>query len=327
MPQPLRWGIIGTGGIAHTFVSDLRFTNEGVVAAVGSRTLASAEAFGEEFDVPRRYGSYEALVEDPSVDVVYVGTPHPMHFENALLALDHGKPVLVEKAFTMTAAQARELVAVAREKNLFLMEAMWTRFLPHVVALRDLVEQGRLGRLVVVEADHGKWFKEDPDFRLFAPELGGGAVLDLGVYPISFASMLLGTPDRVVALVDPAFSGVDGQASMLLGHPDGAQAVLTCTSAARTATRACVAGTEARVEIDGDFYSPTSFTLIARGGASERFEFATEGRGLHYQVNEVARCIRGGLTESPAMPLDETIAIMETMDSVLACLQASSPRR
>ena len=322
MPQPLRWGIIGTGGIAHTFASDLRLTDGAVVAAVGSRTMASAQNFAEEFEVTRRHGSYQALVEDPSVDVVYVGTPHPMHFDNAMLALDHGKPVLVEKAFTMNAQQARELVAFARRKNLFMMEAMWTRFLPHVVALRDLVALGRLGRLVVVEADHGKWFKEDPDFRLFAPELGGSALLDLGVYPISFASMLLGTPDRVVALVDPAFSDVDGQASMLLGYPGGAQAVLTCTSAARTATRACVAGTEARVEIDGDFYAPTSLTLITRGGETERFEFATEGRGLHYQADEVARCIREGLTESPVMPLDETVAIMETMDMVLACLRA-----
>ena len=322
MPQPLRWGIIGTGGIAHTFASDLRLTDGAVVAAVGSRTMASAQNFAEEFEVPRRHGSYQALVEDPSVDVVYVGTPHPMHFDNAMLALDHGKPVLVEKAFTMNAQQARELVAFARRKNLFMMEAMWTRFLPHVVALRDLVALGRLGRLVVVEADHGKWFKEDPDFRLFAPELGGSALLDLGVYPISFASMLLGTPDRVVALVDPAFSDVDGQASMLLGYPGGAQAVLTCTSAARTATRACVAGTEARVEIDGDFYAPTSLTLITRGGETERYEFATEGRGLHYQADEVARCLREGLTESPVMPLDETVAIMETMDTVLACLRA-----
>lgn len=322
MPQPLRWGIIGTGGISHTFASDLRLTDGAVVAAVGSRTMASARDFAEEFDVPGRHGSYQALVEDPSVDVVYVGTPHPMHFDNAMLALEHGKPVLVEKAFTMNAQQARELVACARGKNVFMMEAMWTRFLPHVVALRALLARGRLGRLVVVEADHGKWFKEDPDFRLFAPELGGSALLDLGVYPISFASMLLGTPDRVVALVDPAFSGVDGQASMLLGYSGGAQAVLTCTSAARTATRACVAGTEARVEIDGDFYAPTSMTLITRGGETERFEFATEGRGLHYQADEVARCLREGLTESPVMPLDETVAIMETMDRVLACLRA-----
>jgi predicted dehydrogenase len=318
MTEPIRWGIIGTGLIAHTFASDLAFTDDGVVAAVGSRSASSAEAFGDEFDVPRRYDSYEALVQDDGIDAVYVATPHPMHFANASLALEHGKPVLVEKAFTMNGQEARDLVALARSKGLFLMEAMWTRFLPHVVALREIVARGDLGELVNFEADHGKWFALDPGFRLFAPELGGGAVLDLGVYPISFASMLLGTPERVTALVEPAFTGVDGQVSMAFGYTGGAQSLLSCTSLARTATRACVSGTRARVEIEGDFYSPTSFTVITKEGEREDFTFETSGRGLHYQAQEVARCLREGLLESDAMPLDESISIMETIDAVLA---------
>ncbi len=318
MTEPIRWGIIGTGGIAHTFARDLAFTDDGVVAAVGSRTVTSAEAFGDEFDVPRRHGSYEALVNDDSVDAVYVSTPHPMHFANASLALEHGKPVLVEKAFTMNGQEARDLVALARSKNLFLMEAMWTRFLPHVVAVREIVARGDLGELVAFEADHGKWFALDPSFRLFAPELGGGAVLDLGVYPISFASMLLGRPERVTALVEPAMTGVDGQVSMAFGYSNGAQSLLSTTSLARTATRACISGTRARIEIDGDFYSPTSFTVITKEGDRELFTFETSGRGLHYQAQEVARCLREGLLESDGMPLDESIAIMETIDAVLA---------
>ena len=318
--EPLRWGILSTGGIAHTFASDLRFIDDGVVAAVGSRSLDTANAFGDEFDVPRRYGSYEALVEDPEVDVIYVATPHPFHLANASLALHAGKAVLVEKAFTMNAVEARELVSLARSKGLFLMEAMWTRHLPHVAALRELIRDDVLGELVTVEADHGKWFAPDPAHRLFAPELGGGAMLDLGIYPVSFASMLLGTPDRVTALVDAAFTGVDGQSSMLFGYASGAQAVLTCTSSARTATRACVSGTKARVEIDGDFYAPTSFTLISRTGERERFEFPSKGRGLHFQAQEVARCLNEGLTESPLMPMDESVSIMETMDRVLSFL-------
>jgi predicted dehydrogenase len=318
--EPLRWGIIGTGGIAHTFAKDLQFTDDGVLAAVGSRTRASADAFGDEFDVPRRYGSYQELVRDEDVDAVYVATPHPMHFADASLALENGKPVLVEKAFTMTAQEARDLVALARSKYLFLMEAMWTRCLPHVLALRELISQGALGEIVTVEADHGQWFPLDPDFRLFAPELGGGAVLDLGVYPISFASMILGTPQRITALVDPTFTGVDGQASMVFGYANGAQALLTCTSRARTATRACISGTEARIEVDGSFYAPTSFTLISRDGEGRRFDFPTTGRGLHYEAEEVARCLREGEKESAKMPLDESISIMETMESVLAYL-------
>ncbi|HVB51591.1 MAG TPA: Gfo/Idh/MocA family oxidoreductase [Acidimicrobiales bacterium] len=321
MTEPLRWGVLSTGRIAHTFASDLRFTDQGVVVAVGSRSRATADAFGDEFDIPHRHDSYEALVSDDDVDAVYVGTPHPMHFANAMLALEHRKPVLVEKAFTMTAQEARDLVGHARSTGLFLMEAMWTRFLPHVVALRELVSQGALGEIVTFEADHGQWFEIDPTSRLFAPELGGGALLDLGVYPVSFASMLLGTPSRLTALVDSAFSGVDGQASMLFGYANGAHAVLTCTSSARTPTRACVSGTRARVEIDGDFYAPSSFSLIDRDGHAERYEFDSQGRGLHYQVDEVARCLRAGLTESPVMPLDESVAIMQTMESVLSFLQ------
>lgn len=317
MAQPLRWGIIGTGGIAHAFAEGLQQIDEGVAIAVGSRSVETANRLADKFDIPHRYGSYEELVNDPDVDVVYVGTPHPMHFANAMLALQHGKHVLVEKAFTMTAEEARGLVSEARARNLFLMEAMWTRFLPHVVAIRDLVASGVLGQLVLVEADHGQWFKEDPTMRLFAPELGGSALLDLGVYPVSFASMLLGAPNRIVAMVDPAFTGVDGQTSMIFGHENGAQALLTCTLRARTATRASIAGTEARIEIEGDFYAPSSFTLIRRSGERRMYEFATEGRGLHYQAIEVARCVADGRTESSLMPLDESISIMETMESVL----------
>ncbi|NNN00331.1 MAG: Gfo/Idh/MocA family oxidoreductase [Acidimicrobiaceae bacterium] len=307
---------MSTGRIAHTFASDMRFTTSGVVVAVGSRSRQSAEQFADEFDIKNRHGSYDSLVDDPEVDAVYIGTPHPMHHANARLALEHGKPVLVEKAFTMSATEARDLVALARERKLFTMEAMWTRFLPHVIAIRTMIEQGALGEIVSIVADHGKWFETDPRFRLFAPELGGSALLDLGVYPVSFASMLLGPPERVVAMVDPAFTGVDGQASMLFGYAGGAQAILTCTSSARTATRACISGTKARIEIDADFYAPSNFTLIARSGEERRFEFESLGRGLHYQAEEVARCIREGLTESSSMPLDESISIMETMDLV-----------
>jgi predicted dehydrogenase len=321
MTKPVRWGFIGTGKIAQTFARDIALIDEGVVVAVGSRRQETADAFGDEFNVARRYNSYEALVSDPDVDAVYVGTPHPMHFENASLALHHGKPVLVEKAFTMNGAEASELVHQARQSGLFMMEAMWTRFLPHVVALRDLVNRGVLGELVIVEADLGKWFAEDPNFRLFAPELGGSAMLDLGVYPVSFASMLLGTPSRMAAMVDPAFTGVDGQASMIFGYHSRAQALLTCTSAACSATRACVTGTEARVEIDADFYAPTSFRLITRSGDVTPYTFDVVPRGLRYQAIEVARCLEEGILESPVMPLDESVSIMHTMQEVMATLE------
>jgi predicted dehydrogenase len=194
---------------------------------------------------------------------------------------------------------------------------MWTRFLPHVVALRRLLADGALGAIVSVSADHGQWFAEDPGFRLFAPELGGGALLDLGIYPVSFASMVLGAPERVVALADPAFTGVDAQTSILLGYASGAHAVLTCTLRAKSPTRAAIVGTEARIELEGDFYAPTAWTLVQREGEAQRFEAPTgERKGLRHEADEVARCLAEGLLESPGMPLDETVEIMRTLDAV-----------
>ena len=315
---PLRWGILGTGGIAHTFAEDLRLTDSGVVGAVGSRNQDNADRFADEFGIEARHPSYESLVADTTVDVIYVATPHPLHRENAIMALRAGKPVLVEKPFAMNAEAAAEIVAVAREENLFAMEAMWTRFLPHVAQIREWLAARALGELVTVTADHGQWFPEDPKSRLFAPELGGGALLDLGIYPVSFASMILGPPNRIAAVIDPAFTGVDAQTSMVFGYEAGAQAVLTCTLRAKTPTRASIVGTKARIEIDGDFYAPATVTLLPRDGEPTQIESTHDGRGLRHQADEVARRLTAGDLESPLMPLDESIAIMKTMDEVQA---------
>jgi predicted dehydrogenase len=316
--NPVQWGILGTGGIASTFVTDLRLTDSGVAVAVGSRSQESADRFAGEFGIENRHASYESLAADPDVDVIYVATPHPMHHDNAILALRGGKHVLVEKPFTMNAAEARDIVRVSREQGLFAMEAMWTRFLPHVAIIRDWLARGMLGDVVTVTADHGQWFAEDAGFRLFAPELGGGALLDLGVYPVSFASMVLGTPSRIVSMSDPAFTGVDAQTSMVFGYDGGAQAVLTCTLRGKSPTRAAIVGSEARIEVEGDFYAPAAVTLVPRNGEPTRIESVHEGRGLRHQADEVARRLAAGDAESPLMPLDETVSIMATMDTVLA---------
>jgi predicted dehydrogenase len=314
--NPVRWGIMGTGGIAGAFAADLALTDSGVVAAVGSRSQASADAFADRLGIERRHASYEDLATDPDIDAVYVATPHPMHHNNALLALHAGKPVLVEKPFTMNADEARELVKVARDNNVFLMEAMWTRFLPNIRKVRELV--GGIGDIVTVTADHGQWFAEDAEHRLFAPALGGGALLDLGVYVVSFASMVLGRPDRIVSMIDPAFTGVDGQTSMIFGYESGAQAVLTCTLRAKSPTRATIVGTDGRIEIDGSFYGPAAVTLTPRIGEPTVIPSVHEGRGLRHQADEVALRLAAGEPESPLMPLDETVSIMETMDTVRA---------
>jgi predicted dehydrogenase len=198
------------------------------------------------------------------------------------------------------------------------MEAMWTRFLPHVAAVNELLGAGEIGDIVAIEADHGQHFEYDPTSRWFNPELGGGALLDLGVYPVSFASMVMGPPSRIVKMIDLAPTGVDRQISMIFGYDNGVQAYLNTTTDAKTPTTATISGTKGRIEIDGDFYAPSSFSLIPRGGPPRRFEFSTQGRGLHYEAAEVARCLAGGLLESPLMPLDETVSIMRTMESVLA---------
>jgi predicted dehydrogenase len=316
--SPVRWGILGTGGIASSFVRDLQLTDSGVAVAVGSRSQESADRFAGTFGIANRHASYDSLAGDPDVDVIYVATPHPMHHGNALMALRAGKHVLVEKPFTMNAAEARDIVALARERGLFAMEAMWTRFLPHVATIRDWLARGALGDIVTVTADHGQWFAEDAGFRLFAPELGGGALLDLGIYPVSFASMVLGAPSRVVSMSDPAFTGVDAQTSMLFGYDSGAQAVLSCTLRAKSPTRADIVGTDARIEVEGNFYAPVAVTLIPRKGDPVRVKPAHEGRGMLYEADEVARRLAAGDLESPLMPLDETISIMETIDTVLA---------
>jgi predicted dehydrogenase len=314
--EPIRWGVIGTGGIASAFADDLRLLPDASLVAVGSRRQPSADEFADRHEVPHRHASYEALVADDAVDVVYVATPHTDHHASALLAIDAGKAVLVEKAFTVNASQARALVDAARSRGVFLMEAMWMRFLPHIRQVRSLVESGALGDIGQVVADHGQWFERDASSRLFDPALGGGALLDLGVYTVSFASMILGTPTRVTAVSDPAFTGVDATTSIVLQHPDGAHASLTATLRAAGPTRAFVVGTDARVEIDSAFYAPTAFTLIGRDGSVERYDEPHEGGGLRHEAAEVMRCLREGRLESDGMPLDETVAIMETMDEV-----------
>lgn len=313
----VRWGVIGTGRIASDFTRDIRLLPDAEVVAVGSRRQETADEFSRAFGVARAHPSYEALVEDDEVDVVYVATPHPGHHGAAMLALEAGKAVLVEKPFTLNADEAAELVEAARSRGLFLMEAMWTRFLPHVRRLRELLDDGALGDVRTVTAEHGQFFERDPSHRLFAPELGGGALLDLGIYPVSFSSMVLGTPSRVTAASDPAFTGVDATTSVLLQHDDGAHGVVTTSLQASGANRASIVGTHARVDIDPTWYRPTSFSLVARDGAVlERFDEPHEGGGLRHQAAEVGRCLAEGRCESDVMPLDETVAIMRTLDEV-----------
>ena len=311
---PLRWGVLGAGGIARVFARQVPTLSSGRVVAVGSRDLVRARAFADEHGIPRAHGGYADLVADPDVDAVYVATPHSEHREHAQLAIAAGKHVLVEKAFTRNAAEAQEVFAAARERGVFVMEAMWTRFLPHMVAIRDLVRRGAIGEVVSVHADHGQRLDHDPDGRLLNPALAGGALLDLGVYPISFAHDLLGTPDAVLASGALADTDVDGQETVLLRYGSRALAVCSATLWARTPCRAAISGAEGMIEVEGPFYGPTTFT-VTRGDERTTVRPRHDG-GFQYEAAEVARCVAAGRLESETLPWAETVDVLETMDEV-----------
>ena len=320
---PVGWGILGTGGIARAFAADLAAVPDARLVAVGSRDLGRAQSFVAALAAGqvRAHGSRADLLADPDVDIVYVATPHPEHADGALAAIAAGKHVLVEKPFTMNAAQARTVIAAAREAGVFCLEAMWTRFLPHTLAVRQLLADGAVGRITTVVADHGQHFPPDPRHRLFDPAQGGGALLDLGVYPVSWAVMVLGAPREIVATSTPAVTGVDAQTTAVLHYDGGTQAIATCTLEAFTPRRAWISGEAGTIDVDPVFYAPTGFTLSRDDGSSERFEMPADlpsapGKGLRFEAAEAVRCIRAGLLESPAMPLEETVTVMAVMDEV-----------
>jgi predicted dehydrogenase len=314
----VKWGILGTGGIARTFTEDLRFLGY-EVAAVGSRAPATAEAFAERYEIPRAYGSYAELAAS-DVDVVYVATTHNVHHSAARTCLEAGRAVLVEKPFTTSAADAEDLVALARSRNVFAMEAMWTRFNPVVTRVRELVAEGAIGEVKAVYADFSENFPYDAGHRLWAPELAGGALLDLGVYVVSFAWMLLGEPSAAVALTTPGPTGVDSNTGILLGYSSGAVATLHCGFLAKSPQTATILGTKGRIEVGGPFWHPDTMTLHRDGADPSTYNASITGHGYTYQAEEVVRCLEAGRTESPVMPLDESVAIMRTLDKIASQL-------
>lgn len=313
----LRWGILATGWIADLFTGDLR-QNGFAVAAVASRSADKAAAFAARHGIGRWHGSYEALAADPDVDVVYIATPHPFHAAAAAMCIAAGKHVLVEKAFTLNGTEARQLLELSRRHDVVVLEAMWTRFLPHMVALRQLLADGLIGDIRTLVATHTQDLPDDPGHRLNAPELGGGALLDLGIYPVSFAFDLLGAPRQVLATARFKSTGVDAEVSLLFRHENGAVAAMVSASDAPGANRAEINGTAGHVEIDGVWYAPSGFRVYDSAKTLVRtFEPARfAGRGMHFQAIELERLVAAGERISPLMPLPESVAIMETLDDI-----------
>jgi predicted dehydrogenase len=313
-----RWGILGTGGIAAAFADGLRALDDAALVAVGSRSAAAADAFGERFGVPRRHASYAELASDPEVDAIYVATPHTFHKQNTLLCLEAGKPVLCEKPFAINAAEAAEMIAAARSRGLFLMEAMWTRFLPHIAALRELLAAGAIGEVRQLRADFSFRAEFDPRGRLFDPALGGGGLLDVGIYPISLAWMVLGAPSRIVSMAELGATGVDEQAAMIFGYPGGQLAVLTCGTRTSSPHEGLILGSEGMIRLHEGWWHASSLTLSRSGRPDELIEPPAVGNGYNNEAAEVMRCVREGRLESDVMPLDETLAIIRSLDEVRA---------
>jgi predicted dehydrogenase len=353
--KTIRWGILGTGKIARDFTQDLTALPEAKVLAVGSRSLSTAQAFSGAFKIPRAYGSYEELVKDPDIDVVYIATPHIRHKDDCILCLEAGKPVLCEKPFTLNAQEAREVIALAREKQLFCMEAMWMRFMPLIQTIRQLIQSGEIGEVRTLTADFGYAVEFTPTHHLFDLKSGGGALLDRGVYPLSLAFFLLGIPDRITSEATLGNTGVDEQCAMVLSYHTGQLAMLSANLRATTSNEVIIGGTRGQIRIFAPFYRPhqisiskyspaslsaaassssgikqkivaaaKSNSLVQRlylqlgsfGKKSQKIFQPVAGNGYQYEASEVIRCLKNGKLESEIMPLNETLSIMEAMDAI-----------
>ncbi len=310
----LRWGIAGPGRIADKVAGDFAYVEGAELAAVGSRSHERAEAFARRHGAVRAHGSYRALLDDPEVDVVYICTPHAQHRDLAVAALRAGKAVLVEKAFTVTVAGAEEVIATARETRTFAMEAMWTRFQPVLVRMRQLLDAGEIGEVRTVEADLGVVHEFDPTDRLFDPALGGGALLDLGVYVVSFAQWVLGAPERVVAHGRLGRSGVEEDAALLLAYPDGVTALLTTSLHTPMPGSARILGTTGWIDVLPRFHHPSRIVVHRSGQTAEEITAGPTGGGYSHELREVTRCVRAGRIESPAMSLADTLAVQRILE-------------
>ncbi len=316
MKKIIKWGILGSGKIAHKFVNDLKRLEDAEVFAVGSRTIEKATAFSQEFGIPKKYGSFEELLKDADVQIIYVATPHHAHKEDVMMCLRAGKAVLCEKPFTINADETEEIIKYARESKLFLMEAMWTRFLPAIVKLRELLKSGIIGDIRQVKADFGFRCEWNPENRLLNPELGGGALLDVGIYVISFAAMIFGvSPSKISTMPYIGSTGIDEQFSATLGFDEGKMAILTGAVRTKTPQDAWVIGTEGYIHIP-DFWHAKSIILYLQGKPAESFDMPFESLGYQYEASEAMNCLREGKLESDIMSLNETLTIMKIMDNI-----------
>jgi predicted dehydrogenase len=312
--QTVRWGIVGPGRIASLVIKDFLYVTGAEAVAVASRSTERAQAFAAEHGLARAYGSYHEIMADEDIDAVYIATPHPQHHAIALAAIAAGKAALIEKTFTATVAGAEEVIAAARDREVFVMEAMWTRFQPAIVAARALIDEGAIGEVRQLQADLGVDRPYDPADRLFDPAQGGGAMLDLGVYVVSFAQYFLGTPDRVEVSGSLAPTGVDAEGGLLLGYDDGRVATLLISLKHHTPGAARIQGTKGWIEVPPRFHHPHRIVLHRRGQEPETISRPPLGTGYSHEFIEVTEGVRAGRTESLIMPLEDTLAVQRILN-------------
>lgn len=316
MVTPLKWGILGPGNIANKFAKGLQVLPDAAITAVGSRTPEKLQAFGDAFNIPNRHTSYEALVSDPEVDIIYIAMPHVFHHDMIVLALEHGKHVVCEKPICINAQQTRHAVEMARKHKRFLMEAMWTRFFPLMADVRRRIAAGEIGEVRMLQVDFGFRAGVDPKGRLFDPKLAGGSLLDVGVYCMAMSHMLFGAPQTITGVATMGETHVDEQAAWVSQHKNGTIAV--CSSAVRTSTphEALIAGTDGQIRIASPWWIPEKMTVRVNGKEPEDCHFPMEGTGMNYEAAAAMACIRDGKIESDIIPHDESIAIAESMDAL-----------
>ncbi len=313
----IRWGVLGAGSIARKFAKGLNDLEACELYAVGARSQKSADAFADEFGIAVRHTSYQALVEDDNVDAIYVATPHSFHKEHTLLCLSHAKAVLCEKPFALNLKEAQDMVAFAREKKVFLMEAMWTRFLPHMRKVEELIAQNTIGDVRMLQADFGfRMSSVMPEHRLFDPELGGGALLDVGIYPVALAHQLFGVPKNIKSFANLGETFVDEEAAMLFQHEQGQLSLLSTAIRLNTLHEAIITGTQGRITIEASWWQPTTIKLEVNGQDPQTLNIETPLNGYNYEALEVNNCLRQGKLESDIMPLNETLEIMKTLDAL-----------
>lgn len=319
MAQKIHWGILGCGKIARKFAADLKLVKNAELIAVGAREQSTANEFAKDFPVKYKHSSYQSLVENPEVDAIYIATPHAFHYEHALLCLNHHKAVLCEKAFALNYRQAKEMIEVAKQKKVFLMEAFWTKFLPHYQKMKMMIAEGKIGKIQNVIANFG--FIPNPPIapRLYDPKLGGGSLLDIGVYPVFLALDLMGRPDGVAAVMTPSDQGTDSQCAIQLEYNNGTLAQLFCSFTSNLSAGADIGGDRGRIRFTHRFHGPTANLEYYPGIVDTCEAISVEqakGHGYEYEAQHVTDCLINGLTESQVVKHADTLLLMETLDRI-----------